>query len=730
MNNRKKEKIWSEKYVFDGGENDAAIKACAAELGVSEIFAVLLRNRGYATAEEARRFLRFETSDFHDPYLLNDIELAIDRIKRAVSAGERICIYGDYDVDGVTSVSMLYLYLKDLGADVMIKIPKREGEGYGMSCAAVDALSASGVKLIVTVDTGITAYDEIEYASGLGVDVVVTDHHECRAELPPAVAVVNPHRLDSTYPFCDLAGVGVVFKLICAYEMMLCRENGSNVVEGVSRVCREYADLAAIGTIADVMPIVDENRLIVSMGLSQLENTERAGLAALMEAASPSKEGSVKRKKISSGFVGFGIAPRINAAGRISDSLIAVNLLLENDKERAEALAAELCEINKQRQIEENKIAEEAYAMIEENHELDKDMVIVLENDDWQQGIIGIVSSRITEKYGLPSVLISFKGAITGEPHAMDNGKGSGRSVKGMNLVDALSYCEDVLEKYGGHELAAGLTVKRGNIDAFRRKINEYAANNLTDELFKIRIEADCELDMSKISIELAEEIQRLEPFGAGNPTPVFSMRDVTVQRVMQLGAGKHTKLILEKEGQTFAAMYFGVAVSELGFEAGDKLDVLFNLDINDYKNVRSAQMIIRDARLSETYCKTVINIKRRYDEINGGAIYDPEEQVIPDRDDFAAVYTVLRREYRSGSNLIDDKTLLKLVNSYDRPRINYIKLKYVLNIMNELKICRVEEIEPDIYKFEVIFNAAKTSITKSSILKKLKSRCSDRAKV
>ncbi len=729
MNNRKKEKIWSEKYIFDGAENDARIKECAKELGVSEIFAVLLRNRGYATAEEARRFLHFETSDFHDPFLLNDMELAVNRIKSSVESGEKICIYGDYDVDGVTSVSMLYLYLTSLGADVTIKIPKREGEGYGVSRAAVASLANDGVRLIITVDTGITANDEISYAATLGVDVVVTDHHECRADLPCACAVVNPHRPDSTYPFCDLAGVGVVFKLICAYEMTLCRESGKSVVDGVNRICREYSDLTAIGTIADVMPIVDENRLIVSMGLSRLENTQRKGLAALIEASSPTKEGSAKKKKISSGLIGFGIAPRINAAGRISDSIIAVNLLLENDKERAEALAAELCEINKQRQIEENKIAEEAYEMIEQSHDFENDMVIVLENDEWQQGIIGIVSSRITEKYGLPSVLISFKGAITIEPHAMDNGKGSGRSVKGMNLVDALAYCDDVLEKYGGHELAAGLTVRRGNIDEFRRKINEYAANNLTDDLFTVRLEADCELDMPHIRLELAEEISTLEPFGAGNPTPVFSMKDVTVQRVMQLGAGKHSKLILEKEGQTACGMYFGVAVSELGFEAGDKIDILFNLDVNDYKNVRTAQMIIRDARLSETYRKTILDIKRRYSEINSGAIYEPEECVIPDRDDFAAVYTVLRREYRSGSDIIDDKTLLKLVNSYDRPRINYIKLKYILRIMNELKICRVEEIENDIYRFEIFFNAAKTNIERSSILKKLKSRCSDRAK-
>jgi single-stranded-DNA-specific exonuclease len=298
-----------------------------------------------------------------------------------------------------------------------------------------------------------------------------------------------------------------------------------------------------------------------------------------------------------------------------------------------------------------------------------------------------------------------------------------------MNLATALMSVGDSLVKYGGHELAAGLTVKRGNIDEFRRKINEYARSNLTDDLFTVRIEADCELKMPDITLELAEEIQRLEPFGAGNMTPLFSMKDVTVQRVMQLGAGKHTKLILEKDGQTTCGMYFGVAVSELGFEAGDKIDLLFNLDVNDYKNVRSAQVLIRDARLSESYRKNILDIKKRYEEIKDGAIYTPEECVIPDRDDFASVYTVLRREFRNGSNLIDDKTLLKLVNSYDRPRINYIKLKYILRIMNELKICRVEEIEPDLYRFEVFFNATKTSIDKSSILKKLRSRCSDRAK-
>lgn len=732
MSSTKKEKIWFEKYVSDGAECDEEVSQTARELGVSRILAILLRNRGYRNSADAERFLRFETADFHDPFLLNDMEVAVHRIMRAVEDKEKICVYGDYDVDGVTSVSMLYLYLTSMGADVTIKIPKRDGEGYGVSAAAIDTLAESGVTLIITVDTGITANDEIVYARGLGVDVVVTDHHECRSELPEAVAVVNPHRADSEYPFSELAGVGVVFKLVCAYEMTLSRMRGESVLDGVSRICREYADLAAIGTIADVMPITDENRLIVSMGLKLLENTKRVGLAALMEAANPAaKDGksASKKRKISSGFIGFGIAPRINAAGRISDSIIAVNLILEEDKARAESYAEELCEINRRRQIEENKIAEEAYEMIESSHDFDKDMVIVLANDEWQQGIIGIVSSRITEKYGLPSILISFKGAVEGEPSEYDDGKGSGRSIKGMNLVGALNYCEDTLEKYGGHELAAGLTVKRCNVEAFRRKINEYAAQNLTEELFKVKIDVDCEMDMRDVTLPLAEEILSLEPFGVGNPTPSFVMRDATVQRIMQIGGGKHTKLILEKDGATVCGMYFGVSASELEFEVGDKIDLIFNLDINDYRNVRSVQLIIQDTRISETQSKLILDAKRRYKEINSGAEYSACEDVIPSRDDFAAVYTLLRREYRTGTNVFDEKTLLRLVNQNGHPEINYIKLKYILRIMNELRICGVEEIDKEIYRFEIFFNASKTSIDKSSILKKLKSRCLDRTK-
>ena len=728
MSTIKRERIWSEKYARDS-VTDTEVRDIAAAIGASPIFAILLHNRGYRSADEAMRFLRFETSDFHDPFLLNDIDRAVERIRLAVANKEKICIYGDYDVDGVTSVSMLYLYLTGMGADVTIKIPKRDCEGYGMSSAAVDALAEAGVSLIVTVDTGITANEEIQHARELGVDVVVTDHHECHTELPEACAVVNPHRPDSTYPFSELAGVGVVFKLICAYEMTLCRERGESVLDGVSRICKKYADLAAIGTVADVMPITDENRLIVSMGLAQLENSPRIGVAALMDAANiTQKDGKpVKKRKITSGTIGFGLAPRINAAGRISDSIIAVNLLLSDNEADAEAYAEELCIINKRRQIEENQIAEEAYEMIEQTHDFSRDMVIVLEHDDWQQGIIGIVSSRITEKYGLPSILISFSGSVIGEPHGADNGKGSGRSIKGMNLVGALNHCADTLEKFGGHELAAGLTVRRDNVEAFRRKINAYAAETLSEESFAITMNYDAELRMSDVTLALAEELTRLEPFGVGNPAPSFVVKEVTVQRIMQLSGGKHTKLILVDGGVSICGVYFGVSVSELGFDAGDKIDVLFNLDINDYKNVKSVQMIIQDARLSESCRKIISEGKELYERISAGEGYRTEDNIIPVREDFAAVYTALRHEFRAGVSIMDMRTILKLVNSSDASRINYVKLKYILRIMNELKICDVVEVDEDIFKFEFFFNTTKTNIEKSSILKKLKSQCVNR---
>ena len=729
MKNNKREKVWCERYVFGDAHRDAVISDMAKQLGRSELFSVLLYNRGYRSAEAAQHFLRFEEADFHDPYLLKDMDRAVERVFKAIENDEKICIYGDYDVDGVTSVSMLYLYLCELGADVSIKIPKREGEGYGVSCAAVNTLCENGISLIITVDTGITAAAEVEYGRTLGVDFVVTDHHECRSELPEACAVVNPHRPDCSYPFKELAGVGVVFKLVCACEMRRCRESGRAVVEGIREVCSKYADLTSLGTIADVMPIVDENRLIVSMGLKIMEDAPRPGLAALIEASSAKKsdDAHAKKRKITSGFIGFGIAPRINAAGRISDAAIAVRTLLASAGEEADGYAEELCAINRQRQIEENRIAEKAYEMIDDLPDLDENPVIVLDSNEWQQGIIGIVSSKITERYGLPSILVSFYGSMGDEESALDDGKGSGRSIKGLNLVEALGACEDLLVKYGGHELAAGLTVKRGDLDAFRERINAYAREHLNDDAFKIKLEVDCEIDMADVNLKFAKELQYLEPYGTGNATPLFVMRDVTVRKITYTKGGEHTRLYLEKNGMTVNAMYFSVGEGMLGFENGDLIDLLFNIDINDYKNVQSAQMIVRDARLAESYTKKATGEKKRYSELREGGKFRSDENFIPSRDDCAGVYTLLRREYRNGNSVTDVKSVQRALEQSGLA-VNYVKLKYIFEIFNELQICDIAELGNDIYRFEVIFRANRTSIDKSAILRRLKTQCVDRA--
>ena len=739
MEIKKKNKVWSVLYQNDCGEKDATVKEMAEALGVSEICAKLFYNRGCKSVAEARSFLENEESVLHDPFLMADIEPAVNRIKRAVEQGEKIVIYGDYDVDGVTAVSTLYLYLKTLGADIDYYIPRREGEGYGVSCAAIDRLSDLGVGLIVTVDTGITANDEVEYAMSRGIDMVITDHHECRPELPDACAVVNPHRPDCQYPFKELAGVGVVFKLVCAYESVLCREKGIPEIDGLRRVSKEYADLTAIGTIADVMPIVDENRLIVAYGLKLISETTRKGLEALIEVATSKNEtvkpvvqtSSVKtqpkKRKITSNFIGFGIAPKINAAGRISNASKAVELLLADSDEKAWEMAQELCEINRQRQIEENRIAEQAYKKIEQTHDFENDKVIVIEDDNWNQGIIGIVASRITEKYGLPSILISFDGATRGYPSPDDSGKGSGRSVKGMNLVNAMNYCQEQLCKYGGHELAAGLTIERDKIDEFRRKINEYADKYLGDEQIVVQIEVDCEVEASDLTLQQAAELYRLEPFGVANPVPTFVLRNAQIVKIISIGAGKHTKLVVAKDGITANAVYFGMPSSKISLLEGNEIDIAFNLDINEYQNVKSVQMIVQDIKLSGEYLKRQSDCRLRYEQINSGAEFDLEENVIPTRDDFASVYTTVRREFRLGHDVLSTDVLLSLLNKPDRPSINYIKLKFIIKILNELKICGVEMPDDEHYKFDVYFSASKTSIEKSAILKMLRGQCRNR---
>lgn len=723
----KKDKPVEKKWILRADTGAAAkeeIAKIARELGVHPVIATLLHSRGFTDPKAAKTFLHMESELLYNPFRMKDIDRAVERIGQAVAAHERITVYGDYDVDGVTSVCTLYLYLRSKGADIGYYIPNRAGEGYGVSKAAIDTLRAEGTSLIITVDTGITANEEIDYAKEQGVDFVVTDHHECRPELPRACAVVNPHRPDCPYPFKDLAGVGVVFKLISAYEEKTSGDNRSNVA---LRIFTDFADLVAIGTIADVMPVREENRIIVKYGLHMIENRPRLGLSALIEAATGgTQDGKDKRKKtqkITSGYIGYTLAPRINAAGRILSASIAVELFLAEDYARALSIAKELCRANNERKAEENKIMKEAYEQIGKL-DIDRDPVIVLDADTWHHGVIGIVSSRITEKYCRPSILVSFEGNDPEHRLGTDVGKGSGRSVRGMNLVDALCSCEDVLVKFGGHELAAGLSVTRENLPEFRRKINDYARAHLTKEDLVPTMEADCVVKESDVTLSLAEELRILEPYGVGNPVPAFVLEDVGLVDVAGVSEGKHTRLTVGDGRNNLSCMYFSVSPDTLGVYPGDRVDLMFNLDINEWMGRKSAQLIIRDLHPSGSQESKAKREENRFLEIWNGAYFTKEENVLPDREDFAAVYRFILMMLHAGTDTVSHRDMVaKLSRGPESAQreIGYIKLKIIIKVLHELNIAQITEPSPELYVFRVQYRSSKADLDKSSVLRRLR---------
>ena len=730
MSFNEKKKVWSLRFTPGNSEVDGAISAIAARHGVSEVVAKLIYNRGYSEGAVGA-FLTPVASGLYDPYLMKDMDLAVSRIFEALDRGEKITVYGDYDVDGVTAVTLLYLYIKSIGGSVDYYIPSRSKEGYGLSEMSLDALHEKGTGLIITVDTGITANAEVEYAKTLGIEMVVTDHHECHGDIPVACAVVNPHRPDCQYPFKELAGVGVVFKLVTACEIFReRREKGddADIFACTERIFNEYADLTSLGTVADVMPLIDENRVIVKRGLAALSETEREGLAALIEAASNplgetravGERDTAKKKKITAGFIGFALAPRINAAGRISTAEKAVELLLSTDKKVAAQKAQELCEINVRRQKEENTIAEAAYKIIEETHDFENDRVIVLNDDSWQQGIIGIVSSRITEKYGLPSILISFDGATRGYASLDDFGKGSGRSIKGMNLVDALGYCSDLLVRFGGHELAAGLTVMRCNIDEFKKRINDYARENLTEDLTCIKYVADCRLAPEEISMALADEISILEPFGVANAAPVFMVCDLEVKRIISMGGGKHTKLLLSSGDDELQAVCFGTGAAALDVYLGESVDLMCQLSVNEFRGTRSVQLLVQDIRLSEKLDASYKKDAEKYAEISEGAEFSCEDDILPTRADIVDVYKLLRKENLVGHTVFNYRAFRSTVSDICHRSMNLAKIRFILDILRDMQVCRVEHSGNDCFTFEVDRNAVKTNIEISSTYRKL----------
>ena len=717
-----KEKKWILKECNDEFF-DQKIAKIAKSLNIHPIVAKLLYNRGYKDEDSVRTFVAMESEMLCNPFEMKDIDKAIERIYKAISNNEKITVYGDYDVDGVTSVCTLYLYLKSKGADINYYIPNRVGEGYGVSAGAINQIAENGTKLIITVDTGITANNEVDYAKSVGVDFVITDHHECHTDIPDACAVINPHRPDCQYPFKELAGVGVVFKLISAFEELI---YGKSRRDAALKVFSEYADLVAIGTIADVMPIKSENRIIVSYGLKMIENTNRPGILALMDTTvskdSQKNERKRKRSKITSGYVGYTLAPRINAAGRIRTAEIAVELFLAKDMDTATDIAEELCRANKERQAEENKIIKEAYEKIEQL-DIQNNPVIVLDADDWHHGVIGIVSSRITEKYSRPSILVSFEGNNTSTPSASDVGKGSGRSIKGLNLVDALCYCSPHLVKFGGHELAAGLSVTRAELENFREKINEYARENLSSVDMTPTIDADCVIGFKDVNINLAQQLQQLEPYGVGNPIPTFILRNVWVNEISPISDGRHTRLVISDGTSAITAMYFSNSPDSIGIYNGDRIDVLFNLDINEWLGRKSVQLIVKDIKVKENSQNNVSVARERFNEVWNGAVFTEEENILPTRDDFVAVYKFVVSSSRMGVNTFTHMDLSsRLSRGHESIDIGYIKLKIIIRVLQELNLIGIDEFEEEKYRFTVRYSQ-KTNLDKSNLLKRLKNQ-------
>ena len=698
----------SKKWIIKE-QDEALVSSLSSALGVKEITARLLINRGYTDEKSARAFLEKSDSFLYDPFLMKDMEKAVARVKSALEKGEKITIYGDYDVDGITSVSVMYMYLSSVGGKVDYFIPSRENDGYGINNTAVKAIAERGTKLIITVDTGITAIEETEYIKSLGMDVVVTDHHHCRPTLPAATAVVNPQREDCTYPFKELSGVGVAFKLLCALELEL-KNGGKYSIALIKDMCKRYIDIVTIGTIADVMPLTDENRIIVYMGLSLLENTQKVGLRALFEAAGI--EISRKdRRKITSSVIGFTIAPRINATGRIGNAERAVKLFISEHREEAEALAEEFCIINKERQDTETAILQEVIREIEENGMAEKDTVLVLAGDNWHHGVIGIVCSRITEKYNLPSILISFDTCKDPERNDENVGKGSARSIKGLNLAESLAANAHLLEKYGGHELAAGLSLKRGNIEAFRKSINEYAREALGGKKPEVFMELETEVRLEDVNISVIDDTMRMEPFGTDNPQPLFAVQNVRIADMVKLSGGKHTKLFLTDSTGGVSALFFGADLSAEGFEVGDTVSVAASMNVNEFRGERVPQLICRDIVLVEKYVDEVAEAYKYFDGVFSGKTVIYKED-IPVRADFAVVYKFLKKIFPYGGGTVSIKRIAGECG------ISYMKILCILRAFFEGDIIKYDRISDFDFRVTLLHTEGKSDLTKTEIMK------------
>ena len=548
--------------------NEEEVEKIENKYKINKLLATILVNRNIKEPKDIRLFLKPTREDFHDPYLIKDMEIAVQRIIKAINNKEKVTIYGDYDVDGITSITVLKSFLSDIGLECESYIPDRLEEGYGLNKNAIDSILKKGCDLMITVDCGISGNEEIDYANSLGIETIVTDHHEPGDKLPNAIAVIDNKRKDSTYPFRELAGVGVVFKLIQALGIKLGLKEETYL---------KYLDIVCLGTISDIVPLVDENRVIAKLGLMLVQQTRNIGLRSIINSSG--------YKKVDSTTISFGVAPRVNACGRMGMAEEALNLFLSKNINEVNELTKRLNEHNSLRQSIEKQIFEEVLKQIEEN-DLDKHKVIVLGGKNWHHCVIGIVSSKVTEMYFKPSILLSF------EEDGI--GKGSGRSIPGFDLHEALTKCGQIIEKFGGHSMAIGITLKKDKFEEFKNKFEQIAIDEHIERIVPI-IKIDAKINLDDINKEMVESLKQLEPFGEANKMPIFLFKNLKIDSIRALSEGKHLKLTLKDNNNIINAIGFNIGKLADEYRIGDKIDVVGTLEINTFNGVDNLQINIKD---------------------------------------------------------------------------------------------------------------------------------------
>lgn len=666
-------------------ENAARI---AEQTGVPLFLAMMLEARGFRTPEAVKAMLQNDEA-LPDPFLLPDMDKAAARLRRAIDSFERIAIYGDYDADGVTATALLFSYLQTCGANAMYYIPDREKEGYGMNLAAVEQLAENGVKLIITVDNGIASHQEIARAKELGMDVVVTDHHRPQETLPEALAVVDAWRQDVSCPCRNFSGVGVAFQLVAALEM----EDGDP-----RSLLENYADLAAIGTIGDVVPLVGENRALVKAGLRLLQEPEREGIRALI------REASMEGRTMNAVNVAFTLVPRINATGRMSHADRAVTLLVSEDPEEAQSLAQDICEYNDQRKKAEMEILRKVGEQLSQEPDRLLDRVLVVEGEDWHHGVIGIVAARLVEKYGKPCIVLSLTGG---------EARGSGRSVEGFSLFEAVSACAPLLTRYGGHPMAAGMTLPLENVAQFRHRLNAFAAQQ--GEMPVPELTLDCRLNPATLQVKLCDMLAQLEPFGEGNPPPLFGLYNMTLMEITPVGEGRHLRLTLRKEDAVVRCMRFGVSPEEFPYEPGDVMDLAVTLDVREYRGEPTLSIVARECRPSHQDLLALLRQQRVYEAFRRGEELSAQERqaLLPTRADFAEVYRFLRGN--QGWKGPEEFLWLRL----QKQELSMGRLLVILDVLEERGLLRKEEKGEDLL-LELLPVKQKADLTASPVLRKL----------